>query len=451
MKKLILTLGLFLTLTSAFAQSGAKDGEFDLAGVNELRMIIDAGMEITLTGTDTQTLSFEYDFAGNDEAYKHFFQNFDPEFESRGGEARLIIDFPNQSGRRVNHQITKHTMKINLPRSVFFELTTRYSKVSASDFERGISIENRSGNVTVQNVKQAVSVRNEYGNIKVTNVEGEVILSNRSANVDMKDVIGDVGMSTEYSKMNISKIQGSVDISNRSGTLNAFDITGDMTLSGSYMDYELTNISGDIHMSNKSGKVIISTANSLALSGDYTNVEASNITGSNGVEISGKSATVNLKNITESIYIDGQYLKINLQNIGGEARIYNKSAAVTINGLERDLLIDGEYIPITVRNFKGKNLQINDRSGDISVAATNTLEIVNIESQYGNVELIMAGKFSGQVNIETRYGKFDTNMQLTTQQVSTSDNERVISGKVGNGPGQMIIKTRNADIKIEQK
>lgn len=450
-RSLLILLILFITPSVLQAQSGEKKGDVNLNGSQELILVIDAGMEITLTGSNVQNLSYEYSFNGNDEAYQHFFQNFNPEFKIEGSKAWFIIDFPNQKGTRVNHKISTHSIDLLLPENMIVNLETRYSKVSASNFDRGLSVKNRSGLVRVRNAKQVVSVNNEYGNVVIQDVEGELSISNRSAKVDVKNIKGNVSMSTQYSKMNISKIEGTIDISNRSGTLNAFDITGDMKLSGSYMEYELTNISGDIDMSNRSGKVVINGSSSFTMSGEYTHVDASDITGIRGVEISGKSAGITLKDVTNHTYINGQYLKINLENIGGEAKITNKSAEVRIDGLEKDLVIEGEYMPITVKNFKGSNLSVVNRSNDISIEALNELEAINIESEYGDVTLNLKKAFSGSVQIETKYGKFSSTLPITMKNTTTNNNEQIISGIVGNGNGQMVIKTRNADVKINQK
>ncbi|MBO6525167.1 MAG: DUF4097 family beta strand repeat protein [Balneolaceae bacterium] len=451
MKKLLIPI-LYLSISvSLYAQEGSKKGEIDLSGINELYVMIDAGMEITLTGTNSQSLNYEYEFDGNAEAYSHFFENFAPELEQNGSQSRLVIDFPKQSGQRVNHRIKKHSINITLPRELILELETRYSKVSASDFTRGVDIKNRSGLVQIRNSKQLVSVKNEYGDVVITDVEGELTISNRSAKVDVKNITGNVTMSTQYSKMNISNIRGTVDISNRSGTLNAFDITGDMKLSGSYMEYELTDISGAIDMSNKSGKVTLDSSHSFAMSGEYTHVNAVNITGERGVEISGKSATITLTNVTENVSIDGQYLKISLKDIDGEAQIYNKSAEVRIDGLGENLLIEGEYMPVNVKNFKGSTLEIINRSNDITVEAINELDLVMIDSQYGDVTLHLKKKYSGSINVETRYGKFTSSLVIDSQQLTKSNNELVLSGTVGSGNGQMVIKTRSADIRVDQQ
>lgn len=450
MKKILLTLTLLLITSAVFAQSGKKDGEFNASSLNELSIQIDAGMKISVTGTNSNTIKYEYDFDGNDEAYEHFFQNFNPEFDKSSGRARLIIDFPEQKRRRVNHEIKKHSLTISLPQDLALELSTRYSEVTVTNIEKGVSIQNRSGEVKVTDVQQMVMINNQYGRIDVSNINGDITLSNRSANVDIKDIVGSLEVDANYSKMNISKIDGEVFISNRSGTVNIFEIKGDLSANGPYVEYEITNIEGDVEISNRNGKVAINTARSLKVTGDYTYVNATNILSTQGVYLEGRSANVVLENIGGPTSITGQYLNLTLKNIQGSATIRNRSGKVNIDGLEERLSMHGEYIPLDVRNFKGENLQIVNRSGSTVIEALNTLNLIDIESQYGKVELTMKKEFNGEVTIESKYGKVISDLTLTTQNISTSSSEQVISGVAGNGSGKMVIKNRNGDIIIRQ-
>ncbi|MEQ9265862.1 MAG: DUF4097 family beta strand repeat-containing protein [Balneolaceae bacterium] len=450
MKKILLTLTLLLTASTIFAQSGKKDGEFNASGVDELSIQIDAGMEISVTGTNSNTIKFEYDFDGNDEAYEHYFQNFNPEFDRSSGRARLIIDFPDQKKRRVNHRIKKHSLIISVPQNLALDLSSRYSEVTVTNIEKGVSIQNRSGEVKVIDVQQLVRINNQYGRIDVSNINGDIVLSNRSANVDVKNVVGRLEVDANYSKLNISKVDGEVFISNRSGTVNIFEIKGNLVTNGPYVEYEITNIEGDVEISNRNGKVVLDTARSLKITGDYTYLNASNILSTQGVYLEGRSANIVLENIGGPASITGQYLDMTLKNIDGPATIRNRSGKVNIDGLEEYLSMHGEYIPLDVRNFKGESVQIVNRSGSTVIEALNTLNLIDIESQYGKVELTMKKEFNGEVTIESKYGKVISDLTLTTQNISTSNNERLISGVAGNGSGRMIIKNRNGDIIIKQ-
>lgn len=450
MKKTLFTLTILLISSTAFAQAGKKDGEFNAERVNELTIQVDAGMKISVTGTNSKIISYIYDFDGNDEAYEHFFQNFNPEFNNSTGRARLVVDFPEQKKRRVNHIIEKHSLTISVPKDIALELSTRYSEVTVVNIEKGVSVQNRSGEVKVTNVQQLVNINNHYGKIDVSNIQGDLTLSSRSAHVDIKDVVGSLKIDANYSKMNISKIDGEVFISNRSGTVNIFEIKGNLTTTGPYVEYEITNIEGDIDMNNRNGKVAINTARSLKIIGDYTYVNATNILSEQGVFLEGRSADVVLENIGGNTVISGQYLDLTLKNIQGSASIKNRSGKINIDGLENRFVLQGEYIPLEVKNFKGENVQIVNRSGSILIEAVNELNLVDIESQYGKVELIMKKKFNGEVTIESRYGKVVSDLTLTTQNVSTSNREQIISGVAGNGSGKMVIKNRSGDIVIKQ-
>lgn len=452
MKKIILTPIILLISILAFGQSGTKDGRLSTSDLSQLLMRIDAGMEIKINGeSSSNEMTYVYTFEGNEEAYKHYFENFSPIIESRGGEGRFIVEFPKQTGKRVNHQIKKHSLVFNIPSNLLIELATRYSQIDIKNFERGLSIHNRSGLVKIENAKQNIFVNNEYGAVDVSKISGELTISNRSARIDLKDVTGRVKINAEYSKMNLSKIDGDLDISNRSGVVNAFDILGSLTADGQYVEYELTNIDGDVIIENKSSKVIVNTARSLRITGDYTHVTASNITSEDGVAIDGRSANISLNTIRGNTTIIGQYLNIDLKKIFGFTSIYNRSAKITIDDLQNDLTIEGEYLPIKVKNFAGTNVNVINRSGSISLDALKALNNILIDSQYGKIELLMKEKFSGSVSINLRYGKLDSNLELATQSVSTSNTEKRISGQLGNGTGKMIIKNSNSDTIIRHQ
>ncbi len=452
MKRPILTLFTLLLINlTLFAQNGSKNGAFDVSAITKLTIRIDAGMQIEIKPSQDNQLRYVYDFDGNKESYEHYFENFEPEFEKRGGEARFDIRFPDQNKKNINYEIKRHALALEIPASVYLDISSRYSKIKLEGFTRGLSVNNRSGLVKVENVKQTIVINNDYGAVDLNSVQGEVMVSNRSANIDIKNVTGRVSVNAEYSKMNISRINGDLDLSNRSGVLNAFDIQGNLIVNGPYMEYELTNIDGDVAMNNQSGKVVISTVRSLQVAGDYTNIKAEHIKSEQGVEIEGRSANIELSDVGGDVRISGQYLNIRLEKIVGGAHIQNRSANIDINGLGRDLVINGEYLPMVIRDFKGENLEVVNRSGSISIEAKNKLKQVRIDSQYGKVELSMDKKFDGIVTLETKYGKSDTNMDLKNQTITKEGNEQIIHGTSGTPSGSMKIKNQNADIVVRQK
>lgn len=452
MKYVIYTLLLLGFSTSVFAQkNGAKEGIIDASNLTNLRMNIDAGMDINIIGNlASNEIKYEYTFEGNAEAYAQFFENFEPKFETRGGEAQFLVEFPKQSGRKVNHVVKKHSLIFTVPENLFIELSSRYSNIDIKNLNTGLVVQNRSGSILVENIKQAVMISNEYGDVNASNIVGELMISNRSAKVDIKEVTGKVIVKADYSKLNISKIDGDLEISNRSGIVNAFDVRGSLMADGPYVEYELTNIDGDIRMNNKSGKLSLNSARSLTATGDYTPITASNIRSENGVDINGRSAAIALDNIEGKVMISGLYLTINLKKIVGPTRIENRSANVTLTDIEHDVEIYGEYLPIQLTNYKGNNISVINKSEDINIETVNRLINLYIENEYGDVNITMKTKFQGDVTIETSYGELDSNLDLNSQQLTTSENIKVMTGNVGNSLGNMLIKTKSSKVTINQ-
>ncbi|RNC79620.1 MAG: hypothetical protein ED557_13940 [Balneola sp.] len=432
-----------------FFQDGTKEGEVDLEGISQLEVLVDAGMEITVKGDNSTKLSYKYYFKGNKLAYERYFENFDPEVKRNGGEARFEVDFPNINIKNETFRVDEHRLEITLPSELLLRLRSRYSQIEVENIRLGLEVENRSGTVKARDIFQTVRIYNDYGSIVAMNIQGELFIANRSASIDVQEIIGAVQVNANYSKMNISKVDGDLDITNRSGAVNAFDINGSLTGDGPYVEYELTNIDGDVRIDNKSGKITLNSARSLRVVGDYTHVNASNITSSEGASIEGRSANVDLKNIEGNVMVTGQYLNIDLEKVKGAASISNRSGKLYINDLEKDLTFRGEYVPISARNLRGANLNIDNKSGNMDIETLAVMENVFIKSNYGNVELFMKSKFNGQVKIETKYGKLDSDFTITGEQISEYSNRRIVTGTVGNGNGTMEIITQNANVIIK--
>ncbi len=451
MNKMLITVLFLLLPTLVQAQSGTKTGEFNAQGIDQLSWTIDTGMKITFDGSSTDKISYTYTFEGNEEAYQHFFENFDPKFETFGSEAQVTIDFPAHKNRTVNHRIKKHELQITLPSDLLLQVQTRYSNVNVRNILRGLYADNRSGQVRASGIRQGLTISNPYGKIMVTDTEGDVLISNRSGNVDVQGVTGAVKVDASYSKLNISKVNGDLEIENRSGVVNAFDIKGNITAKGPYVEYELTNIEGGIRMDNQSSKVSVNTALFLNADGNYLNITAENITGTEGVYVKGRSANLRFSDIRSHVQIQGRYLNITLSDVGGNGIINNHSGDIDINGLEGNLLIDGQYLPVDVRNFRGTELRINNRSGSVRVEAVEPLNIADIESEYGDVELNLKSGFEGVVDFEVRYGDINSNLSIAVEQNVKDRNEERIVGKIGNGSGRITIVNRSGDIKVRQQ
>ena len=449
MKNLAIILFILIP-ASVFAQSGNKEGSFNTFNLDQLMIRIDAGMTINLKGSDTDQITYTYEFEGNDQAYNHLFMNFEPDFRLNGGNAYLNIEFPEHKKKNVNYRIKKNILTLNVPSKIDLEMVTRYSKIDITNIERTAKIENRSGYVKLNQIGESVTVYNEYGNVDVNSVAGDVEITSRSATVDAKNIKGNLKVSSNYSKMNLSKITGTLFVENKSGTVNAFDLDSDFRANGDYTDYELTNIRGNVQINNKNGTINLDGAESVFISGDYSNIKASNLRGEQ-VQIESKSAKLELNNVLGRLMINGGYLNIELEDIAKDVSITNRSGKVSASNLKGSCRISGDYNKIKLDDFEGSEIQIENRSGDIEINALNHLNLVNIESSYTTIKLNLASAFSGNVRFFVTYGKLTHPYKLNNATLVDERNSTKIEGTVGNGTGQMEIESRNGNVIITQK
>jgi hypothetical protein len=450
MRKLLITL--FIIVPSlVLAQNGTKDGEFNIPEVDQLYIVIDAGMKINITGTDTDKITYNYELEGNSEAYEHYFQNFDPKFESRSGRASLMIDFPQNKSRNVNFKIKKHNLTLSVPKNIELQLQTRYSNVEVKSINRITQVTNRSGSVYIHDIGQGIVVDNEYGNIRTEEINGDVRLSSRSSGIDAKNIRGSLTVKSNYTKMNLTKISGELNIENKSGTINAYDLDSKITARGDYVNYELTDLRGDVDIDTKSGSISIDKAENVNITGDYTNVTATNIKGGNGITVRTKSSRVVIKNVMNGdANVNGEYINIELEKIARNVQIRNKSGKINTNGIGGDILIDGDYNGIQLRNYLGDYIQVQNRSGDIEIEVMKRLKNLQIITSYGDVDIDLRSPFEGSVYFDLEYGKLSQPFKLNNSTFNTSTNSTKVQGTVGTGNGSMSIQARNADITINQ-
>lgn len=448
MKNLLLLLFILLPF-SLLGQSGTKDGSFDVGNMDRLQITIDAGMTIKITGSDTDKITYTYEFDGNNQAYNHRFKNFDPKFSNYGGTGAFNIEFPAHKERNVNYRIKKNILTLEVPKEIELSLNTRYSKIEITSIARTTDINNRSGSVKLRDVGQSATVSNDYGDVDAESINGDLTITSRSSNIDVKNITGKCNVSSNYSKVNMTKVTGKVTIENKSGTINAYDLDSDFNSSGDYSDYELTDIRGFIHVMSKNGKIDIDKAENVLIDGDYTDVTASNISGDE-VVLSSKSAKIDLKNVLGKVSINGSYLEVDLDNISQEVSILNKSGKIEGTNIQGSVIIQGDYNEIDLNKFSGAQLTIESRSGKVDVDALKKLDFVSISARYTDVKLNLGTPFEGQVNLEVTYGKLKYPFKLYDSYIEDKGNTKNIQGWVGTKSGKMMIQSRNGDVTIEQ-
>ena len=398
----------FFAFTSAKAQGiiTVQNGDtIKLDSVKQVYIYGLKGVNLTVTGTDSQELSYNVfiranedamlrNFGGgrlyhklNTDALELYFQSTDTEGGSSKGRTWIKDLF---SGNTIKDQIVKEArLEIKLPKSLALKVNSRYSNLTISTIMGEIDVKNKSGSVKVEESGSNVLIDNDYGDNELTKITGNVTINSRSANTEIQWVTGNVDINSNYSEIRLNDIKGTVNVTNKSGGLRAENIEGDIDFRGNYSKLSYKKITGMVSVENTSGSVDAEFIQGLRVKGSYTNITASDILDTRLVTIDSKSAKVNLKRVVGPITIDGAYMEIDLEKIGGDVRVYNKSGSLNAEDLQGNFTIDGEYNKIDVRSFSGKKFEADNRSGSIKAAIVGITEQVRIRNQHGSVDLKM--------------------------------------------------------------
>lgn len=453
MRRIIISVFLVLITHSAFAQKeGTKEGSYTAANIEELVLTINSGVNVTVEGVEgANEISYTYHFSGNRQAYKRYFEGFDPSYTIDDGSASLLIEFEKKKGIPV-YITRRNELILRVPKNIKFKINTRYSTISVADIDKSVNISNRSGTVRATNIGQGLEVINEYGKIIATDVRGDVQIEGRSANITLRDIDGNAEVSAHYSKMNIGDVDGSLTLVNQSGVINAFNITGSINTQSDYCDHELTNIGGDVDIKAKSGNVSIDGINSLVFSGPYTSLTGRRITGTKGIKIEGKSATINVADVVGNAIITGQHMDIELDKIEGSVSIENKSGKVRAFNIDgNSFSLNAEYVPLVLQGFSGKELHISNRSANTLVQATENIDDITIDSRHGSVNISLPS-FNGKVELVSVHGNIKTDYQIIGDLTKLIEmgNRKSLIGKIGTGLSSMSITVDNGDITIKK-
>lgn len=466
---LILIGSLAQTLAAQETYSGSKDGSLDAAGIDQFQISLDNGFTVQIRGSETDQIAYTYSFEGNRLAHEQKFVSADFRLERNGSIAHFQIRFPDLEdlegsdkswmqrifgSGNTNTYTEIQELIIEVPRDLEVQLQSRYSDVNITGIERNVRISNRSGSVAAAELNGNLQVNNEYGNTTAENVEGNVQIESRSADLTLQNIGGSARVNSLYSNLTISNIGNEVEIQTQSGQLEAEQISGPLTVQGDYTSMSINKIEGHVRVRSRSGDLTVSNIPSLEFNGEYTDIRGRQVTGTDGVNIQGRSSTIELGNIRGRAHIAGEYLEIRLENIQEDLSISNRSGSVDASGLEGAVRIDGEYNQIDLANFLGSQLQINNRSEDINVESTGTLSEVNIQVTYGDVTFTLANEFSGEYSLQTQYGELNLDSNIFPAEnidINTQSNHQSVSGVLGSGSNNHFhIRTRNGDIIIRE-
>lgn len=472
MKRLTLFLTLIClafvpTLSAQETYTGMKIDSLDAGGISEFNVSLDNGFTVRIRGTETDRITYTYNFEGNRLAHQQRFRKAEMQLERQGATAVLRIAFPRVEKLETENRswlqrllgsgswnVNTDTQEliVEMPRALSLRFSSRYSDLDLDGVGGDVTVQNRSGTIAVADVEGSLQVNNEYGNTTARNIAGNVRIESRSSDLVLREIGGSARVNSLYSNLDISQIGGEVHVQTQSGELEAERINGPLTVRADYTAMNIGEIGGQVQVQSRSGNLTVTGVPSLRFDGEYTDLNASRITGVEGVQVQNRSAEVALTGVEGPARVSGEYMEIRLEEIGGDLSVNNRSGSVEAAVVRGAARIDGEYMEIDLNDFRGNRLQVSNRSEDVNVESTGTLSEVDIRVAYGDVNFVMSEEYAGRYSLRTSYGALNLGASPFSPETGSFDPDarsQSVTGTVGGSDSNNFhIEARNGDVTV---
>lgn len=283
-----------------------------------------------------------------------------------------------------------------------------------------VEIDNGFGIVDVADLNGDVDISGDFGDVTVKNIEGALIVDNASGEIDISNVDAgsqDVRIEVDFGKVILEKVNGKdITIDSSSGTLNLSNVraTGELFASTDFGNFDFENGSAaSVTVNSNSGKVALTKVNirgMLLITNDFGDIELN-------------------------------------QALAGSYDLDSNSGGITINGAKGSLKAQTDFGSIDIKNAENVTVDLKSNSGGIDFSGSFGEGPHSVQSDFGNVTLVIPADSALNVDLKTDFGNISSDIPITV--TLTGDTEKNQQNGTMNGGGEeLFIRTGNGSIDI---
>lgn len=461
MKKIVISI--MLTVITAFAGS-EKDYkvEFKVDPNQAITIESVSGMNVKVVSWDNSSVKFDLrvEVSSSDNDYeKEYVENFSVSERRRSSELVLTFNEPEGDGwslldifRLKFHFYIEKDIKgtIYVPRSNALTADFKYSEINLEDITGKLILPGRSNELYLRNCSQVYRIENQYGKTELQNCSGNLELETRSSELRMKNFGGPVNIDADYNDIWLDEIKGDAKINSRSGNMELKNIHGNLEVNAPYTDMKIYNVDGFTDIINRSENILVSNSKGLKVDALYCNMEFIDIIDvmKKTVSISGRSGSINLKNVTGDVVIDDQYSSISLIEVKGDINLSSRSENITGRKIRGNMNFETQYCNISIDEISASRVKMTNRSGQINLDFITNPVDVYLKNDYGGVSLDLLPSYEGEYDLSADYGKINSSIPLRIREHGSSETSM---GRIGNKNNKLVVETRSDDIVLRTK
>jgi hypothetical protein len=220
-----------------------------------------------------------------------------------------------------------------------------------------------------------------------------------------------------------------VELKNSFGQLKVGQIRGNLTVDNGNGRIRITKVNGDVSITNRLSQVIIGT-----IDGNL------NINSTNGQVI--------IARVGKNLILHHDFGNLKIGEVAGDLTVTGKSASINITQVQGKLQLENSFGRVHIKEALD-SVTANVSNGDLRVGMNRVNGPINLDVQFGRVELDLPQKAAFTLQANASFGRIDTNMRVTRSQ--TTGGGQSATGPVNGGGPLVKIAAQNGSITLKTK
>jgi len=340
--------------------------------------------------------------------------------------------------------------EVYIPKNNPLATDMKYGKISLDGMGGAVRLNGTSNALEISNCKSLEEIQNDYGTTTIRNSGGELLCDGKSSTIRIEDFDGSMQIDADYSEISIGRATGKIRISDKSGSIGIDETKSDVKINGDYSDITLSNVEGFADVKSASSSIKINNVGGVRVQANYSEVEITGVKGSTGkdIVISGQSGSLSLYDAAGNLLIDNPYSGIDLRRINGAVELTTKSADITAEDINGNWKSQTEYSSVNIERLSAETIYITNKSNPVSLRLKTVPSRIEIDNEYGDVNVGMPRGFSGSVELDAEYGSVNTNLNVKRK---TAGSSGFAMGVIGTGNGSIKIRVKSGELELTEE
>jgi hypothetical protein len=249
----------------------------------------------------------------------------------------------------------------------------------------------------------SLKISNSYGLVEVKGLQNAEII-NRNGKIFASDIKENLNVLTSYKPIYVENIGGNCQIEGIRSRIDVFNISGETLIKNKYGSIDLRELTQKVTINGLHCQIIgENITGPIEAENSYEPIQLSNI---KAAKIRSDNSMIHIDRAQNELDIKNKFNKIKLNNIYGDIHIEGESLEVSGKNMFGELLsISSSYRNIDLSHFTSETF-ISFSHGKITLSpSTKDIKPITVKGEYAEIDFIIPQGLEIPIQAQTKSGQ----------------------------------------------